>query len=145
MASGYGTETNFAEPYDLKNNTNLVVNNTDGSIVGYKYFNFDADKLATEDNLMLVVQLVPEGIDGTIEVWMDRPWESQGGKKIGETELKADMAKNVMKAAIGISKEAQEKELAGKHAIFLLFKSDTKEKSLCTLQDLVFTFAPINK
>ena len=75
MASGYGTETNFAEPYDLKNNTNLVVNNTDGSIVGYKYFNFDADKLATEDNLMLVVQLVPEGIDGTIELLMDRQCE----------------------------------------------------------------------
>ena len=145
VASGYGTDSNFDKPYDLKNNTNLVVNNTDGSIVGYKYFNFDADKLATEDNLMLVVRLIPEGIDGTIEVWMDRPWESQGGKKIGEIALKADMVKEVLDAAIGISKEAQEKDLAGKHAIFFLFKSDTKEKSLCTLQDLVFTFAPINQ
>lgn len=94
---------------------------------------------------MLVLQLIPEGIDGTIEVWMDRPWASQGGKKIGETSVKADMAKNVWKAAIGISKEAQTKDLAGKHAIFLLFKSDTKEKSLCSLQDLVFTFAPVNQ
>ena len=132
----------FSAPYDIRYNTNRMVNNTDGSIVGYKYFNFDAERLATKDNLMLVLRLIPEGIDGTIEVMMDRPWESQGGKKIGEFALKADMPKTVMDAAIGISKEAQEKNLAGKHAIFFLFKSDTKEKSLCTLEDLVFTFAP---
>ena len=135
----------YAEPYDLRYNTNRVVNNTDGSIVGYKYFNFPAERLATKDNLMLVLRLIPEGIDGTIEVMMDRPWESQGGKKIGEMALKADMPKTVMDAAIGISKEAQEKDLAGQHAIFFLFKSDTKEKSLCTLLDFVFTFAPINE
>ena len=135
----------YAEPYDLRYNTNRVVNNTDGSIVGYKYFNFPAERLATKDNLMLVLRLIPEGIDGTIEVMMDRPWESQGGKKIGEMALKADMPKTVMDAAIGISKKAQEKDLAGQHAIFFLFKSDTKEKSLCTLLDFVFTFAPINE
>ena len=130
----------YDAPYDLRYNTNRVVNNTDGSIVGYKYFNFPAERLATKDNLMLVLRVIPEGIDGTIEVWMDRPWESQGGKKIGEIALKADMEKSLRDMAIGISKEAQEKDLAGKHAIFLLFKSDTKEKSLCTLEDLVFTF-----
>ena len=94
---------------------------------------------------MLVLRLIPEGIDGTIEVMMDRPWTSQGGKKIGEIALKADMEKSVCDAAIGISNEAKQNDLAGKHAIFLVFKSDTKEKSLCTLQDLVFTFAPINQ
>jgi len=144
VASGYGTDDKFDAPYDIRNNTNDVVNNTDGSIVGYKYFNFDAGRLAVKDNLMLVLRLIPEGIDGTIEVMMDRPWESQGGKKIGQIELKADMARIVMDAAIGISKEAQENGLAGKHAIFFLFKSDTKEHSLCILKDLVFTFAPVN-
>ena len=135
----------YDAPYDLRYNTNRVVNNTDGSIVGYKYFYFDAERLANPDNLMLVLRLIPEGIDGTIEVMMDRPWESQGGKKIGETALKSDMPKTVWDAAIGISKEAQEKNLAGKHAIFFVFKSDTKDKSLCTLEDFVFTFASIDK
>ncbi len=144
VEASYGTDDNFEAPYDLRNNTNYVVNNTDGSIVGYKYFNFDAERLANKDNLMLVLRLIPEGIDGTIEVMMDRPWTSQGGKKIGEIALKTDMEKTVWDAAIGIDKEAQENDLAGQHAIFLLFKSDTKEKSLCTLQDLVFTFAPNN-
>ena len=141
VEASYGTNSNFEAPYDLTNNTNRVVNNTDGSIVGYKYFNFDAERLVTGENLMLVLRLIPEGIDGTIELWMDRPWASQGGKKIGEIALKADMAKTSTDMAIGVSKEAKENALAGKHAIFILFKSDTKEKSLCTLEDLVFTFA----
>ena len=140
VAAGYGTDTNFDAPYDLKNNTNDVVNNTDGSIVGYKYFNFDADRLKNTSNLMLVLRAIPEGVDGIIEVMMDRPWESQGGKKIGQIELKADMNKEVTDLAIGISNDAKENNLAGCHAIFFKFKSDTKDKSLCTLRDFVFMF-----
>ena len=140
VEASYGTETNFDEPYALQNNTNRVVNNTDGSIVGYKYFNFDATRLDNPNNLMLVLRLIPEGIDGTIDIMMDRPWTSQGGKKIGQIELKADMSKTVMDVAAGIPNEAKEQYLAGKHAIFFVFKSDTKEKSLCTLEDFVFTF-----
>jgi hypothetical protein len=140
VAAGYGTDDKFDAPYDLKNNTNLVVNNTDGSIVGYKYFNFDAERLANPGCLMLVMHLIPEGIDGTIEVWMDRPWASQGGKKIGEAKLTPNMNQGVWDVAAGISDDAKNNDLAGKHAIFLVFKSDIKEKSLCTLQDLVFKF-----
>ena len=40
IEAGYGTDDKMKEPYSLNNNTNLVINNTDGSIVGYKYFNF---------------------------------------------------------------------------------------------------------
>ena len=131
----------YAAPYDLRYNTNSVVNNTAGSIVGYKYFNFDAERLKNPNCLMLVVRLIPEGLEGTIEIWMDRPWESQGGKKIGEMKLTTNMDKKVWDVAGGISDEAKEKDLAGKHAIFLVFKSDFKDQSLCTLEDLVFTFA----
>jgi hypothetical protein len=137
VAAGYGTDSKFDAPYDLKNNTNLVVNNTDGSIVGYKYFNFDADHLEStikDGNLKLVLGLTPEGIDGTIDIMQDRPWASQGGKKIGEVTLKADWEKKRMDIAVDIDKT----NLAGKHAIFLVFHSDTKEKSLCTLEDLEF-------
>ena len=137
VAAGYGTDSKFDAPYDLKNNTNLVVNNTDGSIVGYKYFNFDADRLEStikDGNLKLVLGLTPEGIDGTIDIMQDRPWTSQGGKKIGEATLMADWEKKRMDIAVDIDKT----NLAGKHAIFLVFHSDTKEKSLCTLEDLEF-------
>ena len=141
VASGYGDNDKFEAPYDIRNNTNFVVNNTDGSIVGYKYFNFDTTRLKNKDNLMLCLRLVPEGVDGTIEVMLDRPWTSQGGKLIGQTDLKSDMPKEITTMAIGISNEAKEKYLAGQHAIFFVFKSDTKEKSLCWLADFVFTFA----
>ena len=137
VAAGYGTDDKFDAPYDIRNNTNLVVNNTDGSIVGYKYFNFDADRLERtikDGNLKLVLGLTPEGIDSTIDIMQDRPWASQGGKKIGEVTLKADWEKKRMDIAVDIDKT----NLAGKHAIFLVFHSDTKEKSLCTLEDLEF-------
>ena len=140
VAAGYGTDTKFDAPYDPINNTNDVVNNTDGSIVGYKYFYFDAERLKNTSNLMLVLRTIPEGVDGIIEVMMDRPWESQGGKKIGQIELKADMNKGVTDLAIGISNDAKENNLAGRHAIYFKFKSDTKDKSLCTLRDFVFMF-----
>ena len=140
VAATYGDSDKFEAPYELRNNHNPVVNNTDGSIVGYKYFNFEADRLANKGNLMLVLRLIPEGIDGTIEIMLDRPWESQGGKKIGETKINGSWEKADWDVAIGISKEAQDKYLAGKHAIYFVFKSDTKEKSICTLKDFVFTF-----
>ena len=134
VEASYGTDTNFDEPYDLKNNTNRVVNNTDGSIVGYKYFLFDASKLTGALDLNL--RLIPEGIDGTIEIMSDRPWTSQGGKLIGTIDLKADMPKTSTEVTAKIDKPGQ---LVGLHAIYFVFKSATKEKSLCTLEDFAFS------
>ena len=134
VETSYGTETNFEAPYDLKNNTNRVVNNTDGSIVGYKYFNF------TETNgkkSKLRLRLIPEGTDGTIKVMIDRPWESQGGKLLGTIELKADMPQNSKEITTALPAL---KDFTGKHAIYFVFVSDTKEKSLCILEDFVFSY-----
>ncbi len=133
VAAGYGTDDKFEKPYDLRNNTNDVVNNTDGSIVGYKYFNFDA--VNGRKDVRLLLNLVPEGIDGKITIMADRPWASQGGKELGTIELKADMPKRPTELTTNLPALA---ELTGKHAVFFLFSSDTKEKSLCTLKDFVF-------
>ena len=134
VEAGYGTDSNFAEPYALKNNTNRVVNNTAGSIVGYKYFNFNETN--GKEKLQLALRLIPEGIDGTIQVMVDRPWTSQGGKLVGTIALKADMPKSSTELTVTVPEIAK---LTGKHAIFFVFQSDTKEKSLCTLEDFVFT------
>ena len=133
VASGYGTDSNFDAPYDLRNNTNPVVNNTDGSIVGYKYFNFDATQGRSDVKLLL--RLAPAGVDGTISVMTDRPWTSQGGRVIGTLQLKADMPQQPTEFAIPLPDLGQ---LSGKHALFFTFASDTKEQSLCTLCDFVF-------
>ncbi len=145
VAAGYGGEAGMTReealastqkydaPYDLRYNTNDVVNNTDGSIVGYKYFNFDATQ--NHDNVQLLLNLTPEGVDGTIEIMADRPWTSQGGQLLGTITLSADMPQQAVEQAVALPKLG---ELSGKHAIFFIFKSDTKEKSLCKLHDLVF-------
>ena len=134
VEAGYGTDSNFAEPYALKNNTNRVVNNTAGSIVGYKSFNFNETN--GKENLKLSLRLIPEGVDGKILVMVDRPWTSQGGKLVGTIALKADMPKSSTELTVTVPEIAK---LTGKHAIFFVFQSDTKEKSLCTLEDFVFT------
>jgi hypothetical protein len=101
--------------------------------VGYKYFNFDPAKLSGK--LQLRLRLTPEGVDGTILIMCDRPWVTQGGKKIGQIDLKADMPKTLTELTADIVNPSQ---LAGKHALFLVFKSDTKQQSLCQLADFVF-------
>ena len=133
MAATYGTDSKFDKPYDLVNNTNPVVNNTDGSIVGYKYFNFDAT--AGRKNVKLLLNLIPEGVDGTITVMIDRPWESQGGKVLGQIEIKAGMAQKPTE--IGV-KLAELGEFSGKHAVYFVFSSESKEKSICSLLDFQF-------
>ena len=145
VAASYGGEAGMTKeealastkkydaPYDLRYNTNSVVNNTDGSIVGYKYFRFDASRL--DEELHLRLRLIPEGVDGTIEIMADRPWTSQGGKTIGKIELKSNMPKTSTEQTVAIDNP---EDLVGLHAIFFKFSSATKEQSICTLEDFVF-------
>ena len=132
VASSYGTDDKFDAPYALRNNTNPVVNNTDGSIVGYKYFNFTP---TSGSDLQLALRLIPAGIDGTITIMLDRPWTSQGGKQVGQIALTAAMPQESTELTAALAGMAS---LTGKHAVFFVFTSDTKEQSLCTLQDFTF-------
>ena len=133
VEAGYGTEDKFQHPYDLKNNTNRVVFNTDGSIVGYKYFNFS--KTQGRNDAQLLLRLIPEGIDGVITILADRPWTSKGGKVLGTIEVKADMPKTSTQLSVKLPALA---ELSGKHALFFTFSSSEKGKSICTLEDFCF-------
>ena len=135
VEAGYGTETNFDEPYDLKNNTNRVVNNTDGSIVGYKYFNFDETN--GKDGLKLDIRLTPEGIDGRIDIMADRPWESQKGVLLGSIDITSQMAQVPTELSVALPELYK---LSGKHAIYFKFTSETKEKSVCILDDFAFSY-----
>ena len=65
----------------------------------------------------------------------DRPWASQGGVLLGTAELKADMPSEETDLVINIPEAAS---LAGKHAIYLKFDSEQKEKSICVLNSLMF-------
>jgi hypothetical protein len=136
VEASYGNDKNYDDPYALTCNTNRVVNNTNGSIVGYKYFNLNESK--DKKNLKLSLNLIPAGIDGTIQVMIDRPWTSQGGKQFGSIELKADMPQEATEAVVDLPELAK---LSGKHALYFVFKSNTKQKSLCTLLDFAFQYS----
>ena len=135
VAAAYGTtpESNLQEPYALKNNINPVVLNTDGSIVGYKYFNFDCFK--GKQDVYLLLGMKPEGIEGQIDVYLDRPWTQQGGKCIGTLKLTPDMPQTSAEIHVKLTDLNNQ---TGKHAVYLLMKSPTKEKSICTLETIRF-------
>ena len=134
QATRFNGEPFTENSYDLSHNSNPVVNNTDGSIVGYKYFNFTATHGKKDVQLLLTV--IPEGIDGSIEVMVDRPWVSQGGISLGKIELKADLPANTP-TELTVPLPALS-ELTGKHALFFVFSSEVKEQSLCSLENFMF-------
>ena len=80
---------------------------------------------------------MPEGVNGNILVMADRPWESKGGILLGQFDLKADMPQTSTELAIEVPALA---DLTGKHAIYFVFESDTKDKSLCALEDFEFSY-----
>ena len=129
----YIDKPNTVNPYSIFISHNPVVNNTAGSVVGYKYFNFTL--LKKQKHLSLVLSLVPKGIDGCIEVMTDSPWESKGGKVLGSIALRADMPQQMTEISIPLQIK---KRLKGKHALFLRFSSNTPDQSLCDLHYINF-------
>jgi len=108
-----------------------MVNNTDGSVFGYKYYNFS--KTYGKDNLSLVLDYDGEGVEGSVDIYLDRPCEKEGGVKIGSFSIEAKTSSE--HAIIPVEKL---KYYNGKHALFFAFKSDVKGKSLCKVNSLQF-------
>ncbi|MDO4496408.1 MAG: hypothetical protein Q4B58_01035, partial [Bacteroidales bacterium] len=114
-----------------------MVNNVDGSAVGYKYFNFS--KTADEKIITLAMTYIPEGVDGVMEVWLDRPTAEEGGRPIGALILSANMPQEQRTDYIDVELAGVE----GKHALFFVFKSDEKKQSMCQLCE--FKFVPVTE
>ena len=124
----------YSEPYALSYNHNPMVNNTSGSVVGYKYFNLNETfGLAS---LRIVLTVVPLGVDGEITVIADSPWEECGGKKIAAIPLSRNMEQEKTTLSADVTPLTT---LKGRHAIFLRFSSrGEKEASLCNLHTIGF-------
>jgi Beta-xylosidase len=130
--------------YSLHAHHSPVVFNTDSSVVGYKYFNMT--ELGKRDEATLRMHFKPEGVAGEIVFMLDSPWTSQGGKEIGRLTLNGNPADNKFLKMASQSGDFYEvdipvkglKKLKSKHSLYLLFRSDTKEKSLCELYDFRF-------
>lgn len=120
--------------YDLSVNHNPVVNNTDGSIIGYKYFNFD--QTYDVQNLHLNMTVLPEGQDATIDIYIDSPYTERGGIKLGTLALKSSMPK----AKTSITAAVPSLSLHhGKHALFFVIHTAKKGRSACEIHDFAFS------
>ncbi len=118
-------------PYDLRVNCNPVVNNTDGSILGYKYFNFSQNDKRKSARMLLNMKTL--GTKGRIDVMIDSPWESQGGCKIGTLNIPARKSSKAQDMKIKLTDMAN---LSGKHSLFLVFSSPTKRQSICEIYNI---------
>ena len=127
------------DPYDLSINHNPVVNNTAGSVVGYKYFNFDGlypalakSRRARLAANKLLVRLIPQGVKGRIVIMADHP---RHGTRLGVIRLSGREPQKLIEKCARVPKAPR---LMGKHALYFVFESDTPDASLCELEDFVF-------
>lgn len=138
LYTGSHSETWYAQydgktdPYDPSINRCAMVNNTSGSVVGYKYLNLR--RTYGKKGLKMVLNYQPEGTPGTMDIYVDRPTEEAGGVKVGSLTIPAKAgADQVVKISVD-----ELRHYNGKHALFLVFRSDVKGKSLCRLNDFHF-------
>lgn len=115
---------------DLLLQGNPVTQIQDGSIIGYKYFNFAKSYKAEE--LQLVLNMTARGKIG-IDVMLERPDVKQGGKKVGSFALNLtdDSQTECMEVSTNIYVQEE-----GKHALYLVFHCS--EEASCELHSLVF-------
>ena len=110
-----------------------VVNNTNGSTVGYKYFNFDV--LGKADAATLSVRLKPLGTEGRMEVLVGSPYKQKGGRVVATYNLTTGMPQQMTELTARLSGV---KGLKGKQPVFFVFSSPEDGKSLCDVYDFIF-------
>ncbi len=121
------------DPYDLAVNRCPMVNNTAGSVVGYKYFNLN--KTHGLRSLRLNMDILPEGTDGIVSVFLDSP-DTRKGRRIGSFAV--SKAEPQVERTVSLDCKALTK-LTGKHSLFLVFESAESGKSLCEVRTIGFS------
>lgn len=103
-----------------------VVNNTSGSVVGYKYFDFN--KTYGRDNLTLNVEMVPLGTKGTVKVF------------VGDTEVASISLDGGESGEMSVvaAKCHDMRNIRGKQPLFFKFESEISGKSLCEIYAFQF-------
>lgn len=123
----------YIGPFNQKIPLCPVVNNTAGSTVGYKYFNFD--HTAGAKGIDLVAHIKPEGVEGTVSVFVGGPEKKRGGVKVGEFRLSKDAAHDITAMTIPVDGVSA---FRGKQPLFFVFESAVKGASMCELYDFQF-------
>ena len=133
IKSTYFDPESYEGPFNQKIPFNPIVNNTSGSTVGYKYFDFS--KLDTRRPVEFVCHIVPEGTDGKVTILLGSPYKSQGAKEIGSFDVKTDMPRELTEIRTGVKGLTG---ATGKQALYFLFESPMAGKSICEFHDFRF-------
>ncbi len=123
--------------YDIHEDAAPILNIRDGSIMGYKYFNFDVPKPAGKSTT-LDLYITPKGVDFTIDIMMDTPWPEgtpNAGKKLGELTVSADARQVKTKYTISVPELDNVK---GKHAIYFVCRSGNTVQENCQFSGFAF-------
>ena len=120
------------DPYDKYINRCAMVNNVNGSVFGYKYFNFD--KTYGRNCVKLWIEHDNSQAAGTIEIMIDSPYKKRGGKHVGTIEIDG---KNYGKL-INVTTLKGVEKLKGKHALYLVFSSKENGKNICDVHRIKF-------
>jgi arabinoxylan arabinofuranohydrolase len=121
-----------SDPYAPERDRCTLVNNTAGSKVGYKYFNF-SDTYGNPGT-KLEVKYVPEGVAGTMDIYLDAPCKCRGAVKIGTLQIPAETG-GMRTATVDVPNLQY---YNGKHALYFVFNSEAQGKSLCELESFRF-------
>lgn len=125
-----GMHYDAKDPYDPAINLCPLVNNTAGSVVGYKYFNFS--KTYGKKDIKLCFDMAFNDIACDVQVYLDRPSEAEGGILLGTIRCLPG-TKNPTSLPLN-----RLQYYNGKHALFFVFSSNTKGKDLCRFNNFYF-------
>ena len=139
IASFVRNGSQITAAYDKEEDSNPVVGNKNGSIVGFKYYNFDGD-VPEGATTQLTLDVIPQGAAGTVKIMLDRPYETSSvenntGTVIGEINIPArtDGQRIQVSSALPALDDVN-----GKHAVYLVFESEDGGE-ICDLHYLQFS------
>ena len=123
----------YAGPFNQKQPWCPVVNNTSGSVVGYKYFNFT--RTYNAKHVRFKAHIKPDGNAGTITILVGGPSAGRGGKVVGVISVDAANSDEIIEVQASVDAIA---DIKGKQPLYFLFRSNEEDKSICELYDFCF-------
>lgn len=120
-------------PSDLVLRSNPVVNNTNGSVIGYTYFNFN--QAPSKGEAVFELEMLPAGVEGSIDIMAVSPDVNRGGILLGSIALKKT---NILQPVTLRTPVKNLNLVRGKQALYLVIKAQDEAVSVGDLYSFGF-------
>jgi len=112
-------------PSDLVLRSNPVVNNTAGSIIGYKYFNFS--QAPSNGETMFELEMLPAGVEGSIDIMAVSPDANRGGILLGTVAVHNTP---ILQPVVVRTPVKNLNQVSGKQPLYLVIKAKETNVSI---------------